>query len=246
MDNHLLLVLRVIKNRIWLILLVILVVCGSTAVYTLYLVKPVYEASTRIIVNNKNVPDMKALDTSQLNASIQMIETYKLIIKSPKIMNAVVKDHPDLHMSVQQLFDSIAVSSVSNTQVMIIAAKDGSYEKAVKISNAVSQQFVSEIPSVMKLDNVLILDDASSSLDRKQVSPDPVLSILLGFVLSLLLSSGLVFILEYFDDTFKSEENLQDLLGIPLLGTIHKMTQRKIKSKLRIVKGRVADSKYAG
>jgi capsular polysaccharide biosynthesis protein len=247
MDNQLLQISRVIKNRIWVILLVILVVCSLTAAYTRYFVKPMYEASTRMIVNNKSVVDTKPLEYSQLNASIQLIETYKQIITSSKVMDVVVKAHPELGLSVKQLHNSVNVSSVNNTQVMIISATDSSYEKATKIANAVAHEFQNLIPAIMKVDNVSILDEAGQDAGATRTSVDPILSLLLAFVLSLLLSTGLVITLEYFDDRFKSEEDIQNSLGIPQLGTIFTIKKRYLSSaNVRTKNGRVAESKYAG
>jgi capsular polysaccharide biosynthesis protein len=247
MENQLLQVSRAIKNRIWVILLVILITCGLAAAYSNYLVKPMYEASTRMIVNNKSDVGTKPLEYSQLNASIQLIETYKQILTSSKVMDQVVKAYPELRLGVKQLHNSVNVSSVKNTQVMIISATDASYEKATKIANAVAHEFQNLIPSIMNVDNVSILDEAAQDVGATKASPDPILSLLLAFVLSLLLSTGIVIMLEYFDDRFKSEEDIQNTLGIPQLGTIHTIKKRYLlKSNVRTKNGRVAESKYAG
>jgi capsular polysaccharide biosynthesis protein len=47
-----------------------------------------------------------------------------------------------------------------------------------------------------------------------------MLNILIAFVAGLMASVGLVFLLEYLDNTVKSSEDIEKLLGIPVLGVI--------------------------
>ncbi|RAP77482.1 YveK family protein [Paenibacillus montanisoli] len=247
MDFSLHKVFQIIKRRLWVVLFVIILVCGLTAAYTKYEDKPVYEASSRLIVNNKGEVDMQPLEYSEISANIQLIETYKEIIKSSKILDVVVKKHPELNLDVKQLLESVNVSSIFDTQVMVISAKDKDYDKASKIANAVSHEFQTQIPSIMKVDNVSILDEAESTIDIRKISTDPVLTLLLSFVLSLLLAAGFVFLLEYLDDTFRSEEDIQNVLNIPHLGTITKVKKQNVRPKRsQIAKGRQVDSTYAG
>jgi capsular polysaccharide biosynthesis protein len=238
MDNQFNL-LKIAKTRIWVILLTILVITGLSATYSLYILKPVYEASTRLIVSSTKLDDLKPLDISQLNANIQLIETYKQVINSSKILAAVAKSHSELNVNTEQLFNSIKLSSVSKTQVMIVTARNESFNKAVQIANAVTDEFLKQIPSIMKVDNVTLLDRAEALSKPNPVSPDPVLPILLGFILSLLAAAGIISFLENSDDTFKTDEDIQTLLGVPHLGTINTMAKRYTRSK-RINEGKVA------
>lgn len=46
------------------------------------------------------------------------------------------------------------------------------------------------------------------------------MNIAIAFLLGLMVSVGLVFLLEYLDNTFKNKENLERELDIPALGVI--------------------------
>jgi capsular polysaccharide biosynthesis protein len=237
--------LKIAKTKMWVILLTIVVITGLSAAYSLLMLKPEYEASTRLIVSSTKLDDLKPLDISQLNANIQLIETYKQVINSSKILTAVAKSHSELDVTTEQLFNSIKISSVSKTQVMIITARNESFNKAVQIANAVTDEFLKQIPAIMKVDNVSLLDRAEILSKPNPVTPGPVLPIFLGFILSLLVAAGIITILENSDDTFKTEEDIQTLLGVPHLGTINKMAKR-YKRSTRMNEGKVAGSNYAG
>ena len=55
------------------------------------------------------------------------------------------------------------------------------------------------------------------------ISPRPLLNVLLAIVLAFLLSAGVIFLLAYLDDTIHSPEQVEELIGLPTLGTVFKM-----------------------
>ncbi|QEI42491.1 Tyrosine-protein kinase YwqD [Dolichospermum sp. UHCC 0315A] len=70
---------------------------------------------------------------------------------------------------------------------------------------------------------------------RYPISPDTTRNLLLGFVASSLLGFGVAKIIEDIDNTYHSIENLQDKIGVPLLGSIpfSKNLAQSQSSKLR-------------
>ena len=52
------------------------------------------------------------------------------------------------------------------------------------------------------------------------VSPNKKMNIAIAFLLGLMVSLGLVFLLEYLDNTYKNKEQLEKELDIPVLGVI--------------------------
>ncbi len=55
------------------------------------------------------------------------------------------------------------------------------------------------------------------------VSPQPLTSALLAGVVGLMLAAGIIFLIEYLDDTIKIPEDVDRVLGIPLIGYIAEM-----------------------
>ena len=52
------------------------------------------------------------------------------------------------------------------------------------------------------------------------VSPNKKMNIAIAFLLGLMVSLGLVFLLEYLDNTYKNKEQLEKELDIPVIGVI--------------------------
>lgn len=220
---------RIIRRKWWLIALVVISVSTLTGVYSIYVKEPIYEASTKIIVNQTaSRSAVTQLDLNQINTNIQLIDTYKEIIKTPVILDRVVEEYPQFQLTTEALIGKINVSSVNNTQVMTLIVKDNSYNKAAEIANAITEVFKEEIPSIFNIENISILNKAKfePQVRPHQVEPNVSVNLAIGFILSLMIGIGIVLLLEYLDDTMKSEEEVERYLGLPTLTMITKTDKR--------------------
>ncbi|WP_424769267.1 YveK family protein [Paenibacillus sp. sgz302251] len=221
--------MTIIRKRLGLILLFVLLCTAASAIISLFFTDKIYEASTKIIVNQTTAQLATGqLDLNQINTNIRMIDTYKEIIKTPAILDKVVEQYPQLGVTAQQLADKITVSSVNNTQVMTLVVQDEDYKKAAEIVNAVSNVFKEEIVYIFKVENVSILNEAVVTAEPAPVSPNVPLNVAISFVVSLMLAVGITFLLEYLDDTIKTEADVLEYLGQPTLAMIAKISPEDV------------------
>ena len=213
---------RVIRKRIWLIGLLVAFCLAVTAVVSYFLIRPVYSASTKIIVNKsvQSPSGVPVLDNNTVMMNIRLVNTYKEIIKTTGIMDKVAAAYPEFGLTGEQLIGKVRVSSVNDTQVMTLTVEDESYDRAVRIVNAITEVFQAEIPAIMQVDNVTILSRAKPSEHPVPIKPKPLLNMLISLVVSSMAAVGLAFLLEYLDDTIRSEKDVEELLGLPVLATI--------------------------
>ncbi|MFE4714650.1 MULTISPECIES: YveK family protein [Paenibacillus] len=219
---------RIVRKRLWMIVSIVVIVCALAGVYSLYIKKPVYEASTKIIVNQTPTQSaMTQLDLNQINTNIQLINTYKEIIKTPAILDTVIKNYPQFNITTEELLKKVNVSSVNNTQVMTLVVRDNSYTQAAEIVNAISLVFKQEIPSLFNVQNVSILNEAKVNppVEPGPVEPNVLLNIAIAFVVSLMIGLGIAFLLEYMDDTIKTEADIEKYLGLPTIAMITRVGQ---------------------
>lgn len=223
----------IVKRRLLLIGLIISISCLTIGIYSYYFITPQYEASAKLIVNQyKDSSSMlPSIDLGSINSTIGLIKTYKEIIKTPRMMKLVVKEYPNLNMTYGELIGKVSVSSVNETQVMSISVRDNSYEKAANIANAVAVVFQKTIPNLMKVDNVSVLDKADPLELRGPIAPNPKLNIAVAFMLALMFGVGLAFLLDYLDDTLKTEEDIEMILGVPVLSSIPRYKESDITDR---------------
>ncbi len=235
----------IIRKRLVLIIAFVLVCSVVAAVFSIFFKDPVYEASTKIIVNQTAAQMTTGqLDINQINSNIKMIDTYKEIIKTPAILDKVASAYPQLGFTAEQLARKIQVSSVNNTQVMTLVVQDVEYSKAAETVNAVSTVFQEEIQHIFKVENVSILNKAVVDATPNPVSPNVPLNIAIAFVVSLMIAVGVVFLLEYLDDTIKTEADVLEYLGQPTLAMISRINQEGTNSSQR--KSRASQPYKAG
>ncbi len=71
---------------------------------------------------------------------------------------------------------------------------------------------------IMKVDNVQVIDQAQ--VPRNPVKPRPMLNMIIAGFLGIMISLGMVFVMEYLDNTIKSPNDVERYLGLPIIGAI--------------------------
>lgn len=224
--------MRAIRKRLWLIALFVLVASLLSSVYSYFMVQPLYQASTKLIVNKSQQENLNSqISLSEINANILLINTYKEVIRTRAIMDKVVQQYPELGLTAEQLMGRIGVSSVNETQVMTLSVIDPSYDRAMNTVNAISKVFQESLPSLMKIDNVTILNQAMPVANPAPINFNPTFNIMVSCLLAFMLSLSLVFLLEYLDDSIKSEQDIHRYLGGLTLGVIHTASEKDLTVK---------------
>lgn len=235
---------QIIRKRIWWIIGFVMVITVLAGLYSKFIKDPIYEASTKIIVNRAvNSNAIQQLNSDEVNTNIRLISTYKEIIKTPAILDKVIENHPEFALSSDQLMQKIKVNSVNDTQVMTVVVSDKSYKLAAQIVNAVSETFKQEIPNLFNVQNVSILNQAKVDVSNEPapVSPNVSLNIIIAFIISLMLALGVSFLLEYLDDTIKTEADVESILGLPTIAMIIKMNPDEEKFEPTLSKKQAGD-----
>ncbi len=210
-----------LRKRFMLIAVIAAIAVAVSGIISYFILTPVYQASTQILVNQKS-NEQPVLDANQIRTNVEMINTYSVIIKSPTILNKVVEDL-NLQQSTDALTSKITVNSEQNAQVFNLTVQDEDPAQAVKLANAISDTFSKEVPNIMNVDNVKVLSPAVLKENPSPIKPKPLLNIAIALVVGLMAGVGIAFLLEYLDNTIKTEEDIQNVLQLPVLGVIPKI-----------------------
>jgi capsular polysaccharide biosynthesis protein len=209
---------QVLRKRLWLIVLITIIAATVSAVISFFVLTPVYESKTQILVNQaKN--DQQLYNNQTVQTNVQLINTYNDIIKSPAILDKVIKELK-LDGSAQSLSGQIQVTNAENSQVAQIVVQDTSVKRATEIANTTASVFKKEVPKIMNVDNVSVLSKATLGESASPVKPQPLMNIAIAVVVGLMVGVGVSFLLEYLDNTLKTEQDIENILELPVMGVI--------------------------
>lgn len=215
---------QVLKKRLYLILIITILAVAASAAVSYFVMTPVYEVSTSLVVSKAGAGgsgnDLEAgYSASDIQTDLQLINTYNSMIKEPPVLEKVLKEL-DLDMTPGQLAGKINVQNKDKSMLVSLSVKDPDPKVAEKIANKTAEVLVEEVNSVMKTNNVSIYSPAKVSDSQSPVSPNPKLNIAIAAVIGLMIGVGLAFLLEYLDNTIKTEQDIENTLGMPVIGVI--------------------------
>lgn len=209
--------LKHLRKRI--VLLVLATVVGGVAAFLIsaLLLTPQYTATTRAYVLNQSTDN--AISTSDLQTASQLTSDYQVLITGTNVARAVISEL-NLDMNEEQLISSLNVSAVTNTRIIQIEVTNSDPEQAAAIANCVRRVASEQIVSIMGVDAVNTVYDAS--VPEKPSAPSKKKNTAIGALLALALVLGICVLTYLLDDSIKNEDDVERYLQLNTIGIIPK------------------------
>ena len=209
-------ILIAVKRRWKMIVGITLGATIISAVISFFLITPKYEASTKLFIG-KQQGENENYNYSDVNMYQNLLGTYSQAIQTKDLVQKAIDDS-GYNYKVENVIANMTVATVSGTQIMQVKYKDNDPAIAQKLLDQITDEFIDLSGELVPNGNVKIIETAK--LPTSPVSPNKKMNIAIAFLLGLMVSLGLVFLLEYLDNTYKNKEQLEKELDIPVLGLI--------------------------
>lgn len=209
--------LKTLWKRKFSIVLVALVFAIAAFGYSAFLAKKEYQSTSRIYVVSRQNQDNNALTNSDLQAGSYLVKDYREIILSQNVLSQAIEELK-LDMTPAELSKKISVSVPTDTRILSITAKDGNPKEAARIANGLRNVAAEKIIAVTKVSDVTTLDEAE--VPQSPSSPNIRRNVLLGFIAGVGLMVVLLVVVEVLDDRVKRPEDIEELMGLTLLGIV--------------------------
>lgn len=209
--------LKTLWKRKFSIVLVALVFAIAAFDYSAFLAKKEYQSTSRIYVVSRQNQDNNALTNSDLQAGSYLVKDYREIILSQNVLSQAIEELK-LDLTPAELSKKISVSVPTDTRILSITAKDGDPKEAARIANGLRNVAAEKIIAVTKVSDVTTLDEAE--VPQSPSSPNIRRNVLLGFIAGAGLMVVLMVVVEVLDDRVKRPEDVEELMGLTLLGIV--------------------------
>jgi capsular exopolysaccharide synthesis family protein len=213
-----------ILRRWWWLLLLGVAVGGGASYVVSKAMTPIYRSSTTLLVNQTQTPGVIAYN--DILTSERLTTTYReLVTKRPVLEEVIYRlGQPE---DVETLRDMVSVSVIRDTQLLRLSVESDDPIQATILANGTAQAFIdqNDITDLTRTGSVSVVEPAT--VPTVPVKPQVTLNMVLGLIAGLVVAAGLVLLMEYLDDTVKSEQDAERMAGLTTLGMVARFGRRK-------------------
>ena len=209
-------IIDAVKKRWKIIALTTVLATVVSGIFSFFVISPTYEASTKIFIGKEGA-ESEGYNSSDVSMYQNLIKTYSELIKTKDLVNKAI-DNSEYDLSVNSVLNGITVNTLTGTQILQISYQSKSPSIAKNMLESITNEFITKAEELVPNGNVKILE--SVELPKNPVAPNKKMNIAIAFTLGMMVGFGIVFLLEYLDNTYKNKEQLEKDLDIPVLGVI--------------------------
>lgn len=208
----------IIKKRILLVILITIGLTVFSGILSYFVITPTYKSDIAVIIGKIESKSEPSQDNyNDVIMYQKLVKTYSEFTKSRRVSEHVI-EALKLKIEPSQLQAMVTVAPKGDTEFLTITVKSKDPKEAMDIANQLAKSLKVISTDVKKVDNIQLLDEAL--LPTSPDNPNPKLNMAIAFFIGLMISIGIAFLLEYLDNTVKSQEEIERLTGVPVIGII--------------------------
>lgn len=206
--------------RRWWLIVLLAVLGGGIGFLSVYYTKPMYQADTKLYIMKLDKVSVKpeSLNSSDIALSQQLVRPYYEIIYSRSLISKVSKEVKEYNLSENAISSMINIAVKEDSNIFTISARGSDPTVAAAVANATGRVFSEQIRQLSNSNSVGILDEAlvpTNPINNKQAQ-----KILIGILSGIAVAFGIIYIIEYFDTTVRSAEDIEKGLKVRVIGII--------------------------
>ena len=219
-----------LKKKLLLIILAFFAGLAGAGAFTHFFIAPKYTAMSKLYVVSASGKSVVNLDDLRLGTSLSA--DYKELLLTRPICMEVIQEL-DLAYTYSELRGMITIDSIEDTRVLVIKVVSTDPKEAKDIANSLADKAVTYLPKLMDITPPNIAEEAIESAGKS--SPSLSKNAMMGGILALVVVLGILTLLFLMDDTVKTSEDVEKLIGAMPLTSI---PESREASKDRQRKGR--------
>lgn len=211
--------LQLLRKRLALVIALPIVCALAMGVYSFFFMANTYTASTSLYVLTKTETDSGASNNmyTDLNASQLLTNDVATLIKSDRVMGDTAKD---LNMQSLAAF-GVTVASETTTRVITLSISGEDAEAAAVVANKLAENASDVAQEVMNVQSVNVIDKATAPSSPS--GPNRPVYVAVAFMAGLFLAVAIVVLADMLNTKVRRTEEVEELLGIPVIGRMPAM-----------------------
>lgn len=220
---------KVLWQKAWLIVLVMVLLGALAFSYAMFLVTPMYEATAKMYVNNNALSIGAAnISLSDISAAKELLNTYVEILKTRETLEQVI-NNTGVDYTYEELLEMVSASSVNDTEIFAITVTSPDPNEAKLIVDEIVNILPDRIANIIVDTTPAMVDSAVTPIEK--VSPSYTRYAIVGMLIGAVLTCGILIIIDMMDTTMRSEDYLtQNYSDIPVLAIVPDMYEAKKRS----------------
>ena len=206
---------RTLLTKWWIFLICITILSGIAAYISINIDDEYIAQSTLFIGKESGVIDSITLSTISLNN--QLISDYIGIIKSRSVSQQVINEL-NMGMSVAQFQSRVSVAGVVGSRMFTVSFFHNDPNLAADVVNKINQVIILKAEEIIGVKNIQVIDEAI--VPKVPFTPNRRRNVAIAGAIGAIIGFLIIFLVEFFDQTFKKQEDVEKILGLNILGTI--------------------------
>ena len=214
---------RAVMDRAWIVAVSAAVGAALVFVWTCFFVTTMYTSAARFYVNNNSFSvggTSLSITSGDLVTSRNLVDSYIVILTGETTLEDVM-DYTGIEKSFGELRSMISAESVNETEIFQVSVTSSDPVEAEMIADAITSILPRRIDTIVKGTSSVVVDVAK--LPTAPSSPNYTRNTMVGFMLGLALSVGIIVLWEYFNVTIRTEDDISQICIHPILSSVPDM-----------------------
>jgi len=213
-----------IMNRKRKLIITTIILTAVTGIAFSFLRPNIYEAESTLMVSSEEVYSIQNLGNEEVLRNQRLVSTYSEIARSKSIMLNVIKNL-DLETTPEKITKFLKMEPVDETELIKISYRDQNPQKAARLVNEISEEFIKKISDVMSFKNLKIVEKAMTP--EKPINNKKATIAFTSLILGSFLGIFLALISEFLYGKLRRSEDIQRILDCEILANLPKYNSYK-------------------
>ena len=209
--------LQLLKKHLTLVIALPVACAVVMALFSLVGMRDTYTATTSMYVLATSEDSSTSALSNELSASQMLTNDVATLMQSDRVINDAANS-----LGLENLDDyDISVTSETTTRVITLSVTGTDAAGVANVANALAESVSGVAQEVMEIQSVNVIDQARTP--DAPSGPNRLLYVAVAFMAGLFAAVAIVVVMDMLNTRVRSAEEVEELLGVPVIGRIPAM-----------------------